>query len=320
MKTDKPYTTYEEQLRILDEKHLVISDREEAISLLKRCSYFGLIAGYKHPFKDKNGNYKVHTTIKDIYALYRYDMELRELFLKNILVIENHIKSLISYYFCKSFGELETAYLNANNYDYNITKQDDINKLISKLKYAMNDCDSHPYLQHQRDNHGNIPLWALTRVLTIGIISKMYSLMKPQTQTLICKEFPYISEEELAKMIDLLSRFRNVCAHNERLYDYKYLKGDIRTTDVHKILNLRKQKGYYVQGKKDLFAVVIVFKYLLSDEEFSLFIDKFDYATNQLLSETRILQQGQILKLMGFPQNWHDIKACSKVYNERAKS
>lgn len=316
MKTDKPYTTYDEQLQILNEKHLVISDSDEAIKLLKRCSYFGLITGYKHPFKDKNGYYKIHTTIKDIYALYKYDMELRELFLKYILVIENHVKSLISYYFCESYGDLETAYLNANNYDYIITKQDDINKLISKLKYAMTDCDSHPYLQHQRDNHGNIPLWVLTRVLTIGIISKMYSLMKPETQTLICKEFPFVTEEELSQMIDLLSRFRNVCAHNERLYDYKYLKGEIRTTDVHKMLNLKKQKGYYVQGKKDLFALVIVFKYLLTDDDFSLFIDKFDEVTNQLLKETNILQRSQILKLMGFPQNWLDIKDCPKECTE----
>ena len=313
MKTDKPYTTYEEQIEILNKKHLVIPDPEEVISLLKRCSYFGLITGYKHPFKDKMGNYKVHTTIRDIYALYKYDMELRGLFLKYILIIENHIKSLISYHFCESYGDLETAYLNANNYDYTITKQDGINKLISKLKYAMTDCDSHPYLQHQRDNHGNIPLWVLTRVLTIGIISKMYSLLKPQTQTLISKEFPFLSEEDLSQMIDLLSRFRNVCAHNERLYDYKYLKSDIRTTDVHRILHLRKQKGYYMQGKKDLFAVVIVFKYLLTEKDFELFIDKLDEVTKQLLKETNILQQSQILSLMGFPQNWHDIRNCPKT-------
>ena len=308
---DKPYTTYEQQLQILIDKRLVIQDTEEVIDLLKRCSYFGLITGYKHPFKDKQGLYKVHTTISDIYALYRYDMELRGLFLKYILVIENHIKSLISYYFCMTYGECEAAYLNANNYDYTAAKQDDINKLIGKLKHAMTDYDTHPYLQHQRDKHGNIPLWVLTRVLTIGIVSKMYSLLRPQTQTLISKEFKFVTEKELAQMIDLLSRFRNVCAHNERLYDYRYLKGEIRTTAVHKKLGLKKKKGYYLQGKKDLFAVVIIFKYLLTDEDFGDFIEKFKLVTNKFLEETNIIQETQILKMMGFPQNWYDIKGCS---------
>lgn len=320
---DKPYTTYDEQLKILTDKHLVIKDEEEVVKLLKKCSYFGLVTGYKHPFKDKEGFYKIHTTINDIYALYSYDMELRELFLKYILIVENHIKSLISYCFCDSFGEEESAYLNANNYDYNQSKQDEINYLIGKLKKEMNNYDSHPYLQHQK-NHGNIPLWVLVKVLTLGVISNMYSLLKPQTQTMVCKEFKYISEEDLAQMIEMLSRFRNVCAHNERLYDYKYIRikdgkmlsTEIRTTDVHKVLKLKTQKGSYVQGKNDLFSVVIIFKYLLSDEELSSFIESFDSVTNKLLSKTNIIQKSQILKLMGFPNNWQEIKNCPKHINK----
>ncbi len=308
----KPYTTYEEQIIILKNKRLLIPDERIAIDLLKRCSYFGLITGYKHPFKDKNGLYKLHTSIKDVYALYNYDMELRELVLKYILIIENHIKSLISYSFCQTYGNSELAYLNANNYDYTDVKQNEINKLIGKFKFAMSEYDSHPYLQHQRENHGNIPLWVLTKVITIGIISKMYSLLRPQVQTLICKEFDYITEDELARMIDLLSRFRNVCAHNERLYDYKYIKGEIKTTAIHSNMSLKKNKGRYVQGKKDLFAVVIIFKYLLKENDFTEFIERFSNITEKLLLETSVLQEKQILKIMGFPLNWKDILHCSK--------
>ena len=101
---DKPYTTYDEQLDILKRKKLNIPNDEEAVQLLKECSYFALISGYKAPFKGKDGFYKPYTTLKDIHALYEYDMELRELVLKYILKIENHIKSLISYSFVQSLG------------------------------------------------------------------------------------------------------------------------------------------------------------------------------------------------------------------------
>lgn len=305
---DKPYTTYEEQINILKSKKLNIPNDKEAISLLKECSYFALISGYKAPFKGKDGCYKPHTTLKDIHALYEYDMELRELFLRYILKIENHIKSLMSYSFCSEFGELQSDYLNVTNYDYSTENQDEINKLISKLQDTISDSKNHVYLRHQQDKHGNIPLWALVRALTIGTISKMYSYLKQSSKCQISKEFPGVTEGELARMLNLLSRFRNVCAHNERLYDYVYQKGEIKNTDMHKLMALKKRKGVYVQGKKDLFAVVIVLKYLLNAVEFSKFIDSLDNLTNDFLTKTSIIQELQLLKMMGFPVNWKDLR------------
>lgn len=52
--------------------------------------------------------------------------------------------------------------------------------------------------------------------------------------------------------------------YNERLYDYIYRKGTIDNMDVHEILDIKKRKGQYSKGKNDLFAVVVVLKYMLS--------------------------------------------------------
>ena len=269
-----------------------------------------MISGYKAPFKGKDGFYKPHTTLNDIHALYEYDMELRELFLKYILKIENHIKSLISYSFCAAFGELQTDYLNVNNYDYSTENQDGINTLINKLQEEISDSANHVYLRHQQVNHGNIPLWALIRALTIGTVSKMYSYLKPSNKFQVSREFKDVTEGELARMLNLLSRFRNVCAHNERLYDYVYQKGDIKNTNIHKSLSIRKKKGVYIQGKKDLFAGVIVFKYLLNKKDFESFLDSMIELTDGFLSRTSIIQELQLLKMMGFPENWKEIKEC----------
>lgn len=43
-------------------------------------------------------------------------LKLRTLFLKYILHIERHLKSLISYYFCEKFGENQGEYLNSKNF------------------------------------------------------------------------------------------------------------------------------------------------------------------------------------------------------------
>lgn len=314
--TDKPFTTYEKQVEILDSKKLEIHDKEEIIKLLKEYSYFSLITGYKPLFKDKKTkDYKKHVTINDIHALFMFDSELRALVLKYILKIENHIKSLMSYSFCQVYGDAQGEYLNVTNYDYIPSKQDDINKLVSKLSNVIKDDEQHLYMKHQKDKYGNVPLWVLTKALTLGVISKMYSCLKQPIQQNISKEFEYVTDGELAQMIDMLSRFRNVCAHNERLYDYTYNKCSIDTTDIHLQMNLKKKKGYYTQGKNDLFAVIIIFKYLLNAYDFEIFILHLKKILNDLLKTTNAIQKMQILKAMGFPSDWESVVELSKVKN-----
>ena len=139
-KQPKPFMTYEQLIyKLEDEKKLEISDHDYAIKLLKEHSYFALISGYKGPFKQKNGTYKMHVSIQDIYALYLFDDALRALFLQYILKIEKHMKSLISYSFCEAYGEEQQHYLNATKYNYTPMNQDDVNELINRLTKITND-------------------------------------------------------------------------------------------------------------------------------------------------------------------------------------
>lgn len=311
---DKPFLTYEQQIsKLADDKGLEIPNQEYAINLLKHYSYFDLISGYKELFKNKEGKYKLHTSIEDIYALYCFDDTIRTIFFRYILKIEKHIKSLISYSFCEENGEEQQHYLNATKYNYICKNQEDINDLISRLSQILNDPKNYHYIKHQKKKHGNVPLWVLMKALTLGTVSKMYSYLPQSLQCRVSIEFQYVNEGMLVQMLDLLARVRNVCAHNERLYDYKYRKGTIDDTDVHKLLALPKKNGHYVKGKNDLFAVVIVLKYLLFDKEFEEFIDALEKAIDDLFNNTRCIGNNQLLKYMGFPGNWRDIKKCKKT-------
>ena len=313
-KQSKPFMTYEQLIhKLKDEKKLEISDHDYAIKLLKEHSYFALISGYKGPFKQKNGQYKIHVSIQDIYALYLFDDALRALFLQYILKIEKHMKSLISYSFCEAYGEEQQHYLNATKYNYNPVNQDDVNELITRLTKIINDPKNYPYIRHQKQQHGNIPLWVMMKALTLGTVSKLYSFLPQSIQHNVSKEFEYVHEGMLVQMLDLLARVRNVCAHNERLFDYKYQKGTIDDTYVHKTLAIEKKKGQYIKGKKDLFAVVIVLKYLLSKEDFFRFVQELQKITEKLFGDTRMIQKQQLYKYMGFTENWLEIAACSKM-------
>ncbi|MGN0539128.1 MAG: Abi family protein [Candidatus Fimenecus sp.] len=300
----KNFFTYEQQVEKLNSKNLDVSDRERVIYLLKKYSYFTLINGYKTPFKNKDGSYKKNTSIEDIYSLYVFDDELRHIFMKNILIVELHIKSLLSYSFCKKFGESQSEYQNALNYNYTITdNQKPINELIQKLTSQIENADKFSYVDHHAKRYNNIPLWVLIKTLTFGNISKMYSFQQDSIKSSISKEFPLVKENELSVMLDVLSRYRNVCAHNERLYDFKYNKSRLKTTSIHKFFNLYTNNP----SSSNLFDVVIFLKYLLNEYEYSKLIQDIESSLLELSKKTNQIQKSQILKLMGFPKNWNDI-------------
>lgn len=307
---DKPFLTYNQQIQKLIGKGLSITDPESAIVLLKKHSYFALVSGYKNPFKAKNGLYKPRTTLDDIYSLYIFDDTLRTIILRNILKVEKHIKSLISYSFCETYGEDQQHYLDATKYNYSRANQADINDLIGRLSKIVSDPKDYLYVSHQLKKHGNIPLWVMMKALTLGSVSKFYSFLPQSIQSRISIEFDCVTENELARMLDLLARVRNVCAHNERLFNYRYKKGAIHDTFIHQYLHISKTNEQYSKGKRDLFAVIIVLKYLLSHDELCLLIDEVDNALKSLLASTKQLQRLQMYKYMGFPTNWTDIKAA----------
>ena len=71
----KPFLTFEQQINLLmDTKGLIICDKDAAMHILERISYYTLIGGYKDLFYDPmKRTYIGGTTFEDIYVLYRFD-------------------------------------------------------------------------------------------------------------------------------------------------------------------------------------------------------------------------------------------------------
>ena len=304
----QPFLTYEQQIRKLSEdKNLIITDHHYAEETLKQIGYFALISGYKDLFKNPTTKkYKDNTKFEDIVALYKFDENLRELFLKYLLKIERNLRSLISYYFTEKHGELQSGYLDANNFTPYPKYKPDVSRLIGELDKLANESSDYHYINYHRNTYKNVPLWVLTNGITFGTLSKFYQLMPQELQCKVSKNFPSITEIELQKILNVITKFRNVCAHNERLFSYK-TKNDIPNFDCHKNLNIAKKGNVYKYGKHDLFAVVISFKYLLKDDDFEKFENSFTNTLNHYLNESHAIPLNKILSAMGFPLNWNKI-------------
>lgn len=311
--TLKPFLSYTEQVNHLEqEKHLIIENASFAETTLQRIGYFSLINGYKQLFKNPTTQqYRDNARFEDIVALYALDENLRELFLKYILRIEGHIRSLLSYAFVDKYGCEQVHYLTAQNYTENTALRADVHRLVNVLHKSVTTQSNYPYIEHQRTKHGNVPLWVLTNCLTLGTLSKFYTLLTPDLKVKISKNFDKVNERQLGQFLNVITKFRNVCAHNERLFTYKTVQ-EIPNMPMHQKLCIEQKGTQYLCGKKDLFAMVIAFRYLLSKEDFLKFKKQLNRILKSYFKTNGSIAEDKILVAMGFPENWSKISSFSK--------
>ena len=310
----KCFLTYQQQIDKLKDKGLAIGDENYAEMMLRRNSYFALITGYKHLFKNKTtGNYKDGTKFEDVVALYVFDKGLRELFLKYLCQVERHIRSLISYYFSEKFGELQSEYLDVNHYRYSGRNRTRIHKLVEKLNGIINDPNcQYEYIKHYVRKHRNVPLWVLLNAVTFGTLSKMYMFLEQDLQIKVSSNFEGINESQLVKILSILTKYRNVCAHNELLFSHR-VNESIPDLLLHKKLNIKKKGTQYKYGKSDLFSVVISLRYLLPMEEFANFKKELNELITACKRSSSAIREGELLEEMGFPENWSQITRYRKI-------
>lgn len=302
------FFTYEQQInKLTSEKMLYISSEEYARETLENLSYYSLIGGYREPFKHAaSGNYKHGVTFEEIVSLYFFDEELRTLFLKYILHIERHMKSVISYHFCEKYGERQQEYLNPNNYTLTPKNTNDVNRLIHSIKKAVSLPSRYTYISHHANKYSNIPLWVAMNALTFGQVSKMYQYIPNDIQYKISQRFSHTTERELHQFITVTARCRNICAHGERLFSF-HIRETIPNTALHEKLGISQKNGQYIYGKQDLFSVVIALRYLIGNSEFKNFKLKLSKLIALVLKNCLHISREQLLKEMGFPENWSDI-------------
>ncbi len=307
-KPSKPFLTYEQQLyNLIENKNLTVCNTEYAISKLQDIGYYSLIDGYKDLFYNSMTRIYIHgTCFEDIVALYKFDENLRSLIFQYICQIEQKLRSQISYVFCETHSVNQDSYLTPTNYCYSPKTKNHIDNLLKILYFEANMNMEHAYVIHQRNTYKNVPLWVIMNTLTMGQTSKMYSFLNSSMKSRISKQYKNVSEKELSQFLKLLTHYRNLCAHNERLFSFKS-RYAIPDTILHKKMNIPQLGKQYILGKHDLFAVIISFRYLLPREDFLIFKKKLNQLIKNFSQKTDSYKKDKLLSAMGLPKNWTNI-------------
>lgn len=286
----KEYKTNEELINYLENKNLKIIDKNNALNLLKKYSYYSIINTYKDLFKDNNNLYKDESTFEDIYSLYDFDKNIRAIFLKYILEIETVLKSLLAEVISYRYGIKD--YLNINNYDTNLPKQV-LNESIGKINDEISKQNGkHEAVTHYITKYGYLPPFVLTKILTFGELSRYYSILTQSDKQCISKEFK-LSDKVLKQIIQNMTMVRNICAHNDRLFSFhskflisfKYIDSKYNSKD--KSVNL-----YIIKESM---------KYMLDDNKKLEFENEIKEQIDKLKDNVNSVEIKIILNLMGYP-------------------
>lgn len=306
MKT-KVFKTIDEQISILQSRGIIIEDIDFAKETLIRENYF-FINGYRHLFL-KNGTdryYKEGTTFRELIALFNFDRQIRNIFFKNLLIVENNMKSIFSYQLSKEYGYREKDYLKTTNFSRNPEKQRQINDLLRKMKRQIRiNGGQHQATNHYIKNYGYIPLWVVVKVLSFGIVSELFTIMKESDQEAIAEVYR-VSKENLITYLPILANYRNLCAHEDIVYNHRTQK-IIEDHAIHNYLNIPIENGEYIYGKNDIMALIIILKQLLAKQEFRLFISEISYEIDVLAGRLETLDIKKVLDTMGLPVNYKEI-------------
>ena len=288
----KEYKTNEELIDYLSSKGVVIADKEEALKKIERYTYYSIVNSYKSIFKDKNNNYINDVSFDEIYALFEFDKNLKNIMLKFCLEIETVIKSAMANQISKVYGVKD--YLNTSNWDNSI--DDDIKEvLFEKINNEIKkDYKVHTAVTHYIDKYGFVPPFVLVKILTFGVASSYYGLLKQSDRQAIAKYFK-ISDKLLKQILKNLTTIRNIAAHSDRLYNY--------TSKFYLSFKLIDNTYTKPDNITNLYMVIRCMEKLLTQEQYEELYNSILEEISKLKDKLNSIDVSNIIRIMGFPMN-----------------
>ena len=293
MRYQKPSTTIQEQIAIMRNRGLIVSDEGYAKQYLESIGYFRL-AGYALPFQlnyNANGTHEFlpNTRFEDVVDLYVFDRKLRLLVIDALERIEVAVRATISRLMSERLGA--HWYLNGTPFFPAFDYKDFLDRLKKDIGHDRSrKAVRQIFIQHYHDKYTDPafpPSWMVFEVLSLGTVSKIFKNLAREFQKPIAKEYE-LDVSIFASWLHALSYLRNLAAHHQRLWNRRYT---IRPAVARKVANeLFQQDRFYAQA--------VMIQVLLKK------ISPYTVWGAHLLDLFNEYPSIEI-KRMGFPENWN---------------
>ncbi len=287
---NKPFLTHDKLIEKLVENKIEFDDN--VINILESEGYYSIITGYKDLFLHERKPKEIYfpgTHLNEIYSLFDFDRELRFLFLRKLIKAETTFKTMMAYAFCDTYGdEAYTEIASFKKLD-NTDKVTEFAKLQDRIK-KITENEKNKSIAHYLKDHKRVPFWLLVNYLDFGSSMYFYKYLDDNLQNLIAKNIGlrqlrlynkkiFIDKYEIAKNISAFSRFRNLCAHDERFYCTNH-------------------------GGYSIYTLFLKLKNLLSPNEYALLESGIKTIHDHYQDSFITISIDDVFNEMGFPKDW----------------
>jgi abortive infection bacteriophage resistance protein len=303
---------YQQQLALIISRGVVCADKDRAIRLLKAVGYYNL-AGYLYPFRQfdpvnqkRLDQFVPSTTFPEVEALLNFDRQLRTCLLNGIQIVEVAIRARIAYILGMRdpFGHVDQTKLDSAACAHIRThdgKQDTaFNWWLIEYNRLQQRAKKEPFVAHNLLKYGApLPIWIAVEFLDFGAMVNLYQLLLFQDRTAVAAVAGLARERTLLSWLKTLNHIRNICAHNNRLWN--------RILMVRPELNARdlpRELSHLTKTSNGLpYAAIAITAYLTDHLN-------PDAAWGQQMAETlRAFPQipGLAITEMGVPSDWPNL-------------
>lgn len=237
----KQATTIKEQIQLLKNRHMIISNELKAEEILSDVGYYRL-GFYWFPFEENNKShsrehmFRPNTKFEDIIKLYYFDQDLRSCVAKYLFRIEIDFRTNL-------------VYTVSNHYKNNpIWFADDRCVAKTFIENKFEDIYNHlkskyTVIKKHHDKYRNdryAPAWKTIEFMTFGEICILYSnLLDKKLKQKIASRYGIENVKIFTKYLHVIRILRNQCAHGRNIYDIS-LDQSIQKTEYIKIQNEHK--------------------------------------------------------------------------------
>ena len=245
MKYSKPWRSHDEQLNLLIERGMVVTDKRWALEQLDRIGYYRL-SGYWHVLRERSGPlclldehgkkskrgpadtlaldaFRTGATFQHAVDLYVFDKRLRLLVLDALERIEVALRVDVSH----TLGKLDPfAYLKPDLFHEKFSVALDKRKGVTAhhewlTKHArLIEHSKEDFVKHNRAKYGYpLAIWVACEVWDFGTLSHLYGGMREFEQDAISLRYGVSNGRKFASWLRSLNYLRNVCAHHGRLWN-----------------------------------------------------------------------------------------------------
>ena len=306
----KPWLSIEEQLRKLEGRGLVVSDRAAAGRFLKYINYYRF-AGYALKFqywdeKKKDRVFKDGVSFDDVRDLCVFDRDLRDCIAEALEVVEISMRSCVAFHFARRYGPF--GHTNDKSFDADFSRprpsRESRTKIIVPYKdwratvIAETRRSSEVFVKHFEkcySQYPDLPIWVVSEICSFGTLSKMYANLHNSDQGAIASEYE-LQYLVLRSWLHSLTYVRNICAHHARLWD-KVLQ---ISPEVPRRKNWQKVIGF----EKTLYVVVLMLNWLMAHDSVDKDAHRHWKTSMERLMDDFVVRFPALFAYTGFPVNW----------------